>query len=47
MWEPLPPDIADWMGMDETMVPFARDLTEPEIDPDRAPTQAEDPIRSR
>ncbi|MDP9821778.1 hypothetical protein J2S59_001587 [Nocardioides massiliensis] len=22
-WRPLPPEIAEWMGMDEAMVPFA------------------------
>lgn len=25
-WEPLPADVAEWMGMDETMVPFAVEL---------------------
>ena len=25
-WEPLPPDVAEWMGMDEDMVPFVLDL---------------------
>lgn len=25
-WEPLPHDIAEWMGMDEDMVPFLLDL---------------------
>ena len=24
-WEPLPHDVAEWMGMDEAMVPFALD----------------------
>ena len=25
-WEPLPSDVADWMGMDLDMLPFALDL---------------------
>lgn len=25
-WEPLPDEVADWMGLDESMVPFALDL---------------------
>ena len=25
-WEALPLDVADWMGLDETMVDFALDL---------------------
>jgi hypothetical protein len=25
-WEPLPHDVAEWMGMDEEMVPFVLDL---------------------
>ena len=29
-WEPLPPDVAEWMGLDEAMVPFARDLAGPD-----------------
>ena len=28
-WEPLPADVAEWMGMDEAMVPFILDVTEP------------------
>jgi hypothetical protein len=25
-WEPLPHDVAEWMGMDEEMLPFLLDL---------------------
>ena len=32
-WEPLPADVAEWMGMDETMVSFAVDLTSPTVTP--------------
>ena len=28
-WQPLLPEIADWMGMDEAMVAFALDLSAP------------------
>jgi hypothetical protein len=32
-WEPLPDDVAEWMGMDVTMLPFALDLARtPEAD---------------
>jgi hypothetical protein len=27
-WEPLPADVAEWMGMDESMVPFILDVTD-------------------
>jgi hypothetical protein len=26
VWEPLPVDVIEWMGMDEAMVPFALDV---------------------
>ena len=25
-WEPLPHDVAEWMGLDESMVPFTYDV---------------------
>jgi hypothetical protein len=28
-WAPLPADVAEWMGMDEAMVPFILDVTGP------------------
>ena len=40
-WEPLPPDVAGWMGLDEAMVPFARDLAD--LDAEPPPVQAEAP----
>jgi hypothetical protein len=27
-WEPLPADVAEWMGMDEAMVPFILAVTD-------------------
>jgi hypothetical protein len=28
-WEPLPADVAEWMGMDDAMVPFVLDVADP------------------
>jgi len=25
-WQPLPADVAEWMGLDESMLPYALDL---------------------
>ncbi len=30
-WEPLPADVAEWMGMDEAMVPFVLDLADADV----------------
>ena len=41
-WEPLPPDVAAWMGLDEAMVPFALDLAG--VDSVPKPARPETPI---
>jgi hypothetical protein len=39
-WEPLPADVAEWMGMDEEMVPFILAMTD-SSEPSPQPTEAE------
>ena len=48
-FEPLPDDVAEWMGMDTSMVPFAVDLGEDEpVDPitDEEPEADQSPSES-
>ena len=40
-WEPLPDDVAEWMGMDTSMVPFAVELGE---DEPLEPITVEEPV---